>query len=175
MNELDSSPPAPAEKTVAAKAKEFFETTQTPRWHTYVVTLLGMVATFWMTQITDGWKRADDYRVQQLRALSDSMTQFQVHASAYAMELMDTKQVPVDAKRALLANLNEQYARARAVKPLVGDAQKKALDSYCEAILNMQNAIDATNDVVTLGRFWTAASKLLVTRNKVNDSLRNAI
>ena len=123
----------------------------------------------------DNRKRGDDYRVAQIKSLTDSMTQFQIHAAALANLVIETKNAPQESRRAVLDNLNEQFAKLKQVRPLLPASAAPQVDAYLNAILAMQEVVTSSDLYQRMGVFWTTASKLLVARNRLNEELHRSV
>lgn len=174
--EKPASPPQLAMKEgVCGKAWTFLTSTQTPRWHTYATAIFAVLVSVMISSYSDNKKRNDDYRVQQFRALSDSMMQFQVHAASFAFQVSETKHATSNSKKILIENLNDQYAKINLVEKLLPQSDAITVENYRNAIMHMEEVVNGTNDILEMGPFWTAASRLLVSRNQLNEALRRSI
>jgi len=157
------------------KVLAFCRATDTPRW----MMLLGALATVLMTTLISmhlqNASRIDEHRAENIRVLVDSMTQFQVFASAFASEMVENGNVAQSTKEKLVENLNDQYARLRTIEKIVNPDKVPALKEYRQAIVAMSETVSQTKDVKSMRLFWTKASDLLVARNSLNSQLQKTI
>lgn len=156
---------------------DWFGSIETPRW----MIIAGFVGSSLLTVglntcssiIVESHKRTDTARSEQARALTDTMIQFQTFASAFSAEMFKDKKPSQETKTNILKNLNEQMSRARAVEAFM--PEKQTIRQYMAAVANMSNVVEDTNDVQSMKQFWSAASTLLMERNKVTLSLQSYI
>jgi hypothetical protein len=95
----------------------------------------------------------------QTRSLLDTMIQFQTFAASFASELSETRQVSSDARRRLIENLNEQYARAKFVDQLLPPTKVVTAVNYREEILKMLESVRTTSNITETSRFWSNAKQ----------------
>lgn len=155
--------------------RSWISSNDTPRWFIALSFVLSTVVSIGVGKWTDGTKRVDDNRTQQIKALQDSMVQFQIFVSALSSEMFDKNKVSEATKNDLIKNLNEQFARSRMIEGVIPNDERIYVSDYRYAITKM---IDATRQIGTLGEmseFWSTASKLLVARNRINAKLNSLI
>lgn len=119
--------------------------------------------------------RVDQYRVQQIQVMFDSMVQFQTFAAAFAAEMNEDGKVKTETRSKLVENLNDQFGRIRIIQQSVQGIDEYALESYRKKITKMVETVNDTKDTSSMREFWSAASDLLVARNKLNRELRSQI
>lgn len=119
--------------------------------------------------------RVDQYRVQQIQVMFDSMVQFQTFASAFAAEMNEDGKVKTETRSKLVQNLNDQFGRIRIIQQSVRGVDDDALKAYREKVTKMVDAVNDTHDISSMRDFWSAASDLLVARNKLNQELKSQI
>jgi hypothetical protein len=147
----------------------------TPRWVIVVGFVLTSLFGAGISLVTDGHKRQAENRVQQVRALIDTMTQFPVHATAFRIELTEKKTVTHEVRKALEQNIAEQFSRLKAVEPFIPTGRIGDVGRYKAALVQMQETVARTDDLENMGKFWTDASSLLIARNRLSEALRDSI
>lgn len=157
------------------RLKNWLTSKDTPRWSVAVGFVLSTLFSVGLGMLTDNIKRQDDNRAQQARALQESMVQFQIFVSALSSEMFEKKSITSEARNNVIKNLNEQYARSKALESMVSAGDKQDLSSYRDAITKMIDATRQVEKLTEMGDFWTAASRLLVARNKLDSRLKNMV
>jgi hypothetical protein len=92
-----------------------------------------------------------------------------------AVKLSETRQVSSDARRRLIENLNEQYARAKFVDQLLPPTKVVTAVNYREEILKMLESVRTTNNITEMSRFWSNASSLTVARNQLTEAIHSTL
>lgn len=145
---------------------------ETPRWVLALggafAVILPLVGNYWMTNDA----RVADRRAQEVQLLSDSMVEFQTFAAAFAAEMMEERTVAATTRTRLLENLNEQYARVRALEAEIAEAGLAQTTEYRSRIQAMIDTVHKTTDFMSLREFWSAASDLTAARNRLGPALR---
>ena len=71
----------------------------------------------------------------------------------------------------LIDNILAQDAAVDVSRNILDETIQPKVVAYREALRNMKAAVEKTNDVVSMGQFWSAASDLLVARNNLLEAL----
>lgn len=170
----ESAPRKPLAHRLWHPSKRWLIGTTNPVWITIVMTLILSPLTSYVTsRLSDSNRRIVDNHVMQIHALMDAMTQFSIHAPAFAMDLLEKRAASSEVRRALVQNLSEQYARIENVSAFVPKDKTPIVNEYKDAIVRMNATINATNTVDDMRKFYSDASYFLVERNKINELLRS--
>lgn len=158
-----------------SRLAQWLNSSETPRWVIITGFLLTTIFGTAIGLFTDNYKRQADFRLQNVKALTDTMAQFLVHATAFNAELLDKKSVSQETRRALQQNISEQYARLKSLEDLLPETSMSDVAAYRAALVRIQESVAKTDSPETMGAFWTEASRLLIARNRLNSILRNSI
>ncbi|TRC72050.1 hypothetical protein FJV83_31500 [Mesorhizobium sp. WSM4307] len=150
----------------------WWQETETPRWILAITGAAALILTLVGTHLFEERLRVNDQRAQQIQRMIDSMVDFQMFAGAFTTEMFADKAVSTDTRSKLIENLNQQYARARSLEPLLDATAKRELEDYKQSLLAMNAVAQQATDVMALKDFYSAAAKLTVAKNRLNPKLQ---
>ena len=157
----------------------FLFETDTPRWILILGSIVTMIASFTLSYYSSVLSlddaRQKDRHAQQVAALEDSMVQFHAFAASFATEMNEKGHVTLQTKQRLIQNLNTQFSRLKAVKGKLSQEQLALADNYEEKITAMIMVSNRVTTRPTMSDFWSAASDLLIARNRLGKELTKSI
>lgn len=160
---------------LALLSRGWWSEVDTPRWAIALGSALTIVASVWLSYAFSERSRVNADHAHEIQQLLDSARQFQVFVSAFATEMLTDKSVSTQTRSKLIENLNDQISRLESVDSLIPSSAKNAESQYRASILDMVRAVNKANDMMSMKDFWSAASKLLVSRNRLDQKLNDDI
>lgn len=162
------------------KLKDFLLSERSPLWLLVVSGIVSFVVSagtqyaFYRHNIGVEEQRIEASRISaELQALKSNSQDFQTFAGAFVSAVLDGDD-DVDGRReALLANILSQDAAIDVAVGSFDPRSTNAAQSYRAALLNMKEAVDQVDDVISMGAFWEAASDLLLARNELISALED--
>lgn len=160
------------------KIGDFFRSENTPRWQI----LLGgfFVISIGLLQSEIYYQRAledTEVSIQQQRIdakvleIQQNSIDFQTFANSYVTAILDGTTEVAQRRNLLVDNILAQDAAVDVSRNILDESIQPQIIAYRHALRNMKAAVERTNDVISMGQFWIAASDLLVARNSLLDAL----
>lgn len=96
---------------------------------------------------------------------------FQTYAGAFVSSVLDRSEDIESRREALVDNILAQDAALDVSLSILQNRAEPQISQYRMALREMKNATDETHDVISMSRFWAAASDLLVARNELMNAI----
>lgn len=158
---------------------DWWRNTGTPRSAVALAAVLSVVLSTGVSTLSSvylsGKDRRDDARAERVSDLVDSMTQFQVFVSAFSTEMFAQGEAGVEARSRLIENLNSQYASLRNVEPFLTGSDAELASEYFRTLEATSTVVNSTEDIASMGEFWSRVSDLTVLRNRFSPKLEALI
>lgn len=153
------------------KLKDFLLSERSPLWLLVVSGIVSFVVSAGTQYVF--YRHSIGVEEQRIEALKSNSQDFQTFAGAFVSSVLDGDD-DVDGRReALLANILSQEATIDVAFGSFDPRSTNAVRSYRTALLNMNQAVDQVDDVISMGAFWEAASDLLLAQNELIVALEN--
>jgi hypothetical protein len=145
---------------------------ETPLWLSILAfTVTGLIAWFGPRFSADD-ARANDHRLTQVRALIDSMNDFQVYSAAYATEMLASKAAAPNSQGKLLENINLQVSKIRALESRLSPDEKQLVIVYRSQLLKVSESVNSSKDIVSMKNYWASVAVLTDSKRKLLDKLQ---
>lgn len=160
------------------KIGDFFLSESTPRWQILLGGLFVIVVGFMQSEYFHQRTVEDtEVSVQQQRIdarileIQQNSIDFQTFANSYTTAILDGTTEVTERRSLLIDNILAQDAAVDVSRNILNETIQPQVAACREALRNMKAAVEKTNDVVSMGLFWTSASDLLVARNNLLEAL----
>lgn len=160
------------------KLRDFFASTETPRWWLLAGGVALVLATFGqneyyhrkniqLQQVAEERQRVEA-RIVEIERQS---IEFQTYAGAFVSAVLDQSRDIDSHRQRLVESIVAQDAAVDVSARLFDADTRQAVAEYRAALQQMNHALQSADDVLTLSAFWEAASDLLVARNSLLEQL----
>ena len=151
---------------------KFLSSTNTPRWSIILGGVLVMAFSLgenhlFFRQYVEYEQVASERQriVDRVREIEKRSIDFQTYAGAFVSAILEESTELEERRRRLEENILAQDAAVGVSMEIFDSGTSHAVAEYRAGLRNMKNALHASHDVVTLSKFWKAASDLLVVRD----------
>lgn len=153
------------------KVKSWFNSDHFPRWWVFAGALASVVA----NQSLEAWRRHADRKEQIIVQFQSSTTELQVVLAAYVDAVLDEEnqriQSSQDQLRRELLSLQDEIDFKL---DTFDTRQRSAALEYRESMQELNLILAVTESYETLGEFWSAAAKVIETRDSFLESLKTS-
>lgn len=152
------------------KVKLWLNSDHFPRWWVFAGALFSVLA----NQSLEGWRRNADREEQIIVQFQSSTTELQVVLAAYVDAVLDEEnqriQSSQDQLRSELLSLQDEIDFKL---DTFDTRQRSAAIKYRDSMQELNLILAVTESYESLGEFWSAAAKVIETRDSFLESLRS--
>lgn len=167
---------------VLESTKNFFCSTETPRWQLIVGGALVLLAPIghaewvsWRENHLEVQAAADRRIEERLKEIEQKSADWHTFSGAFVAAVLDSSESVEDQRQLLLDNMLAQDAVIDLSSRIFDQETQITANKYRDTLQNLMEATRAAHDVKSLSPFWEAASDALVARNVLLNDLSRQV